>query len=112
MLAKDIAKIHGRELKHINELINNNKKRFRNNVDIIDLLGVGLNDTQIKQFGFTQQAINSYKGLKAKGYNAGIYVLSERGYSKLLKVLEDDFAWEQYEKLVDGYFKLLCHPKV
>jgi len=35
-----------------------------------------------------------------------IYVLSERGYSKLLKILEDDFAWEQYEKLVDGYFNM------
>lgn len=106
MLVKDIAQIHGRELREINERININRKRFKNGIDIIDLLGVGLNDTEIKQFGFTQQAINSYRGLKAKGYNAGIYVLSERGYSKLLKILEDDFAWEQYEKLVDGYFNM------
>ena len=35
-----------------------------------------------------------------------IYLLSERGYSKLLKILEDDVAWEQYEKLVDGYFNM------
>lgn len=44
--------------------------------------------------------------MKANGYTTGIYLLSERGYSKLLKILEDDFAWEQYDKLVDGYFQM------
>jgi len=106
MLAKDIADIHGRELREINERINFNRKRFKDNVDIVDLLGIGLNDTEIKEFGFTQQAINSYRGLKAKGNLTGIYLLSERGYAKLLKILEDDLAWEQYDKLVDGYFNL------
>ena len=111
MLVKDIAKIHGRELREINERINLNRKRFKNNVDIIDLLGIGLNDTEIKKFGFTQQAINAYRGFKSKGQTTGIYILSERGYSKLLKILEDDFAWEQYEKLVDGYFNMRSNAK-
>ncbi|AIY81911.1 hypothetical protein U728_1128 [Clostridium botulinum 202F] len=106
MLAKDIALIHGREPREINERITLNRKRFKDSIDIIDLLGIGLTDTQIKEFGFTQQSINSSKGLKAKGYSSGIYILSERGYSKLLKILEDDVAWEQYEKLVDGYFNM------
>lgn len=106
MLVKDIAEIHGRELREVNERINLNRKRFKDNVDITDLLGIGLNDTEIKDFGFTQQAINSYRGLKAKGNITGIYLLSERGYAKLLKILEDDVAWEQYEKLVDGYFNM------
>lgn len=106
MLVKDIAEIHQREIREINERINLNRKRFKDNVDVIDLLGIGLTDSEIKEYGFTQQAINSYKGLKAKGVATGIYVLSERGYSKLLKILEDDFAWEQYEKLVDGYFNM------
>lgn len=106
ILAKDIARIHNRELREINERVNVNRKRFKDGVDIIDLLGINLTDTEIKNFGFTQQAINSYRGLKAKGKTTGIYILSERGYSKLLKILEDDFAWEQYEKLVDGYFNM------
>lgn len=106
MLVKEIANIHGRELREINERINSNRKRFKDTVDIIDLLGIDLTDTEIKEFGFTQQAINSYRGLKAKGQATGIYLLSERGYSKLLKILEDDVAWEQYEKLVDGYFNM------
>jgi len=111
MLAKDIAEIHKRNLNHINEAINNNKERFKDNIHIIDLLGIDLADTEIKEFGFTQQAINSYRGLKAKGLQTGIYILSERGYAVLLKILEDDIAWEQYEKLVDGYFSLRAENK-
>jgi hypothetical protein len=106
ILVKDIAEIHSRELREINERINANIKRFNNGVDIVDLLGIDLTDTQIKEFGFSQQSINSYRGLKAKGQTTGIYLLSERGYAKLLKILEDDIAWEQYEKLVDGYFRM------
>ncbi len=113
MLAKDIALIHNREPREINERITLNRKRFKDGTDIIDLLGIGLTDTQIKEFGFSQQSINSSKGLKAKGYSSGIYILSERGYSKLLKILEDDVAWEQYEKLVDEYFNMRAEfPKM
>jgi len=118
MLVKEIAEIHGKTLYHINELINNNRKRFIDGKDILDLLGIGLNDTEIQAFGFTQQAINSYRGLKAKGKTAGIYILSERGYSKLLKIMDDDLAWEKYDALVDGYFQMRkeakesSHPKL
>ena len=101
MLVKDIANIHNKKLKHINELINNNRNRFKNSIDIIDLLGVGLNDPELKSFGFTQQAINSYRG-----QNGNIYILSERGYSKLLKLLDDDLAWEIYDMFVDRYFEM------
>jgi len=106
MLVKEISVIHGKEIKHINQRINLNRKRFIDGVDSIDLLGVGLTDTEIKAYGFSQQAINSYRGKKAKGETAGIYILSELGYAKLLKILEDDTAWELYDKLVRGYFNL------
>lgn len=100
MLIKEIAAIHNREVKKVNELINNNRQRFHNNIDVIDLKtgtyeGLVL---QMKRDGlFTQAEI---------GNANNIYILSERGYSKLLKLLEDDLAWEQYEKLVEGYFAL------
>lgn len=97
MLAKEIANIHGRESKDINRNINKNIKRFTKGIDIVDLKGtefeVILNHHEI----YTQNAINR---------SDNIYLLSERGYSKLLKILEDDFAWEQYDKLVDGYFNM------
>lgn len=68
MLVKDIANIHSRKIYHINELINNNRNRFKNIVDIIDLLGIGLNDTELKDFGFTQQVINSYRGQNGRKF--------------------------------------------
>lgn len=106
MLVKEIAVIHEQPLSEINRRINDNRKRFVDGLDIIDLLGMGLSHTEIMAFGFTQQAINSYVGLKAKGLTTGIYILSERGYAKLLKILEDDKAWELYDELVDGYFNM------
>lgn len=97
MLVKEIANIHGRELRLINEAINNNRKRFVDKVDIVDLKGtefaIDLIDSEI----YTRNSINASKN---------IYLLSERGYAKLLKILEDDVAWEQYDKLVDEYFQM------
>ena len=96
MLVKDIANIHGREVKKVNELINNNRKRFKDDVDIIDLK-TSLSKGLVLEMGFTNAQY---------GNANNIYLLSERGYAKLLKILEDDVAWEQYEKLVDGYFNM------
>lgn len=98
MLVKEIAEIHGRELKVINQAINMNRSRFKENVDIVDLKSVNQIDRDLlNNLGFSNSSIANANH---------IYLLSERGYSKLLKILEDDFAWEQYEKLVDGYFNM------
>jgi hypothetical protein len=97
MLAKEIAEIHGRELKFINQNINRNIKRFTEGLDIVDLKGTQFEVTLSNHGIYTQNSINA---------SNNIYLLSERGYSKLLKILEDDVAWEQYEKLVDGYFNM------
>ena len=97
MLVKEIANIHVRELKVINQSINMNRNRFLNGIDIVDLKGSGFEVNLIDHGIYTQNAINR---------SDNIYLLSERGYSKLLKILEDDFAWEQYDKLVDGYFQM------
>lgn len=86
MLVKEIAEIHGREEKHINELINNNIKRFNVNIDIVNLLSS-------KDF----EVVVDDLGLRTSNRQKYSYLLSERGYSKLLKILEDDVAWEQYE---------------
>ncbi|QIW22555.1 ORF6C domain-containing protein [Bacillus thuringiensis] len=106
MLVKEIAEIHNQPVKEINRRIHDNIERFKNGIDIIDILGVGLSHTEIQSFGFTQQAINSYIGLRNKGLRSGIYILSERGYAKLLKILEDDTAWELYDQFVDSYFNM------
>lgn len=101
MLVKDIAEIHQKDLRVINQNINRNRRRFKDGVDIIDLKdlkSITFSDRDfLKDLGFSNSSIAN---------SSNIYVLSERGYSKLLKILEDDFAWEQYEKLVDGYFNM------
>ena len=98
MLVKEIANIHGRELKVINQSINMNRERFKDGVDILDLKSVNEIDRDfLIGLGFSNSSIAN---------SNNIYLLSERGYSKLLKILEDDFAWEQYDKLVDGYFNM------
>ncbi|MDN3202190.1 ORF6N domain-containing protein [Enterococcus faecalis] len=95
MTVKDIAGIHNREVKVINQAINMNIKRFIDGVDIIDLKSkVNLIDL-VENYGFEAHSVRMSKN---------IYILSERGYAKLLKILEDDTAWEIYDQLVDNYF--------
>lgn len=97
MLARDIAEIHNTELKAINQNINRNIKRFRENVDIIDLKTQSLPVTELEQLGFNKQSVANSKN---------IYLLSERGYAKLIKIMDSDLAWEIHDKLIDEYFQL------
>ncbi|MDT9336925.1 ORF6N domain-containing protein [Clostridium perfringens] len=97
MLVKEIANIHNKDLRVINQNIERNRERFKDNIDIVDLKGTDFAITLSDSGIYTQNSMNASKN---------IYLLSERGYSKLLKILEDDFAWEQYDKLVDGYFNM------
>ena len=96
MLVKDIATIHGKEIRAINQAIDMNSKRFKNGIDLIDLkqdnFAINLIDC-----GFSQNSINA---------SNHIYLLSERGYAKLLKILDDDKAWDIYDELVDNYFNM------
>ena len=96
ILAKDIADIHGRKLFKINELINNNRNRFKDSIDIIDFL----NTSEVFR-DFAEK-----NGLIGSNRTKNVYLLSERGYSKLLKIMNDDLAWEKYDELVNNYFKM------
>jgi len=99
MLAKTVAIIHDRELKHVNELINKNLKNeyFKVGIDYIDLKkSVGSNDSLL-ELGFNRQSIANAKN---------IYLLSQQGYTTLLKLLDSELAMEQYKIVVRDYFKL------
>lgn len=37
MLAKDVAMVHQKELRQINQAINMNRRRFKDGIDIIDI---------------------------------------------------------------------------
>lgn len=79
MLAKDVADIHNRPLKKINELINNNRNRFIDRKDIVDLLF----SDNYKQFA-------KEKGLIGSNRTQNVYLLSERGYAKLCNLFKSD----------------------
>lgn len=96
LLIKDIADIHDTDVRIINQTINRNRKRFKDGIDIIDLKQVTDSDVFL-EYGFTRAQWGNAKN---------IYILSERGYAKLLKILEDDTAWDIYDELVDGYFNM------
>ena len=96
MLVKDIAQIHGKELRQINQAINMNRKRFKDGIDVVDLLN--------QSDGFRKFAAEN--GLIGSNRTQHVYLLSERGYAKLLKILDDDKAWDIYDQLVDNYFNM------
>lgn len=96
LLVRDIAVIHNQIVGNINLLINRNRKRFKDGVDILDLKQI-VPSNLFSKYGFT----------KAQWGNANhIYLLSERGYAKLLKIMDDDKAWDIYDELVDNYFNM------
>lgn len=95
---KTVAEIHEMEIKHVRELLNRNVTRFKENVDFIDLKVVVQNDDNLLSvLGYSKMQIS-----KAEH----IYILSERGYAKLIKIMDTDLAWEIHDKLMDDYFLL------
>lgn len=93
--AKTVAEIHGMEVKHVNELINNNIKRFKEGIDIIDVI----NDDNFK-------VVVNDLGLKGSNRTKNIYLLSERGYAKLIKIMDSDLAWDIHDQLMEEYFSM------
>lgn len=97
---KTIADIHGMNTFHIRELINKNIHRFKESVDFIDLSQrIVLTDTfeLLTSLGYAKQSITQAEH---------IYLLSERGYAKLIKIMDSDLAWEIHDKLMDEYFAM------
>lgn len=95
MLVSDISKQHNTDIKHINELINRNIERFNSN-DLINLC----------DNNFKVAAIDL--GLITSNGQKHCYILSERGYTKLVAMMSNNNnkKWEVMDKLVDEYFSM------
>lgn len=104
-----VAEIHNTTPREIRKSINRNIVRFKESVDFIDLKKGGdeittsdlksssSDDTLFFNLGYTKQQI-----IQAQN----IYLLSERGYAKLIKIMDTDLAWDVHDKLMDEYFHL------
>lgn len=97
MLAKHIAEMHGKDLWAVNRAINMNRDKFKDGVDVIDIKGTDFVMHLMQNGIMTQNSVNRAEN---------IYVLSERGYAKLLKIFDDELAWDKYEEILDGYFRM------
>ena len=95
---KTVSEIHEVPAREIRRLIKDNISRFRNGIDYIDLKGVGVAHTlDLTTLGYAKQSITQAKN---------IYLLSERGYSKVIKIMDTDKAWEVHDHLMDEYFSM------
>lgn len=96
---KTIAEIHGTTTSEIRKAINRNVKRFKDGIDYIDLKIVRnlVTDNLLEQLGYSKMQI---------GKAEHIYIVSERGYAKLIKIMDDDASWDVHDKLVDDYFNM------
>lgn len=96
--AKAVSDIHNTRLSDINASINRliKKKRIKKGIDYINLLSetVSLRD-------FAREL-----GMFSSNRTKDAFILSERGYSKLIKAMDDDESWDIMDSFVDEYFKM------
>ena len=87
-----ISQIHNSELKVINQSIKRliDKNRIKEGIDYLDVKGH--HQLPLNNFGWNGRNI------------ANAFVLSERGYSKLIKYMDDDKSWDIMERFIDEYF--------
>lgn len=95
VLVREIAVLHEKELRAINQNIDRNIERFEFGVDIINLL-------ESQKFEITVSDL----GLRTSNSQKSAYLLSERGYLKLVKIMDDEKSWEVYNHLLGEYFRM------
>lgn len=93
LLVKQLAELHNQNVDEINQIIHDRKKYFKDYKEIVDLKTrpdflKKLVDNDILDEDYISNENN-------------IYLLSERGYLKLLMALTDDLSWELYEIMLD-----------
>ncbi|ENY8987320.1 TPA: ORF6C domain-containing protein [Clostridioides difficile] len=100
MTDKTISEIHNQPNFKIRERIKDNIKRFKEDIDYIDLKVIRDTDDNLELL----QTLGYSKMQISKADN--IFLLSERGYSKLIKIMDTDLAWEIHDKIMDEYFSM------
>lgn len=100
-----VSVIHNMKPFHVRESINKNIKRFKEGIDFIDLKQPIVEVDTLNlliELGYSKQSITQAKN---------IYILSERGYAKLIKIMNSDLAWEIHDKLIDEYFEIIDNAR-
>ena len=86
-----VAQMHDIEPRFIRRLIRHNQARFEKSVDIIEFSRCAPEahlENTLLQLGYTQSMLEQ-EGL--------VYILSERGYFKLVKIMNNDRVWDVHK---------------
>ena len=89
-----IKSIHKIEVKTANQDIKRliEKGRMKEGVDFIDIKGNC--ELPLSELGWNGRNIKN------------AFILSQRGYSKLIKYMDDEKSWEVHDRLIDEYFQM------
>lgn len=90
----DIAKIHGKEPKRVNEQFKRNRERFEKEKDFFELTR--------EEYAKSMKSTLEILGPNIKN----VVLFTERGYIKLTKTFSDDFSWKVQDILIDEYFNM------
>jgi len=96
ILAKTVAELHNKKPSHINELINKNIKHFDIGIHYLDL-----KDSKEATAVLVGSKIFTNQAIKVSN---NIFLLSERGYSLLLKFMDSELSIIQYKAVINDYF--------
>lgn len=90
----DIARLHNKEVRAVNQQFERNKERLREGIDYFIISKEEFSESQIVIQGFIPNNVKEFR------------LFTEKGYLKLVKSFTDDLSWEVQDILVDSYFKL------
>ena len=88
----DVALLHSREVREVNQQFNRVKNKLILNVDYFIIP--------------KEEYLQSLGVISNKARNKEVVLLTENGYLLLIKVFKDDLSWKVQRVLVDSYFKL------
>ena len=88
----DVALLHNREVREVNQQFNRVKDKLILNVDYFIIP--------------KEEYLQSLGVISNKARNKEVVLLTENGYLLLIKVFKDDLSWEVQRVLVNSYFKL------
>ncbi len=99
ILAKTVAELHEVELKEVNRNIKNHISDgyFEEDIDFIDLKKSVTDTHPLLEMGLSKQSIAN---------SSNIYLLSQQGYTLLLKLMNSELARKQYKKVIRDYFTI------
>lgn len=99
LTTKQLAEAYETGEHNINKNFNENKKRFVEGKHFYKLIGKDLKE-------FKRYITDSDLPININKYSSSLILWTEKGASRMCKILDTDKAWEQFDVLEDTYFRV------